>query len=69
MVVVVFDKNDGDNDDWAIWDENDHDFCKIPYCASSGYKPPCNGQNAFLHIIFYVFNASLMKYMLKPVDM
>jgi hypothetical protein len=40
------DDNDEDdtNDDWAIWDENDHDFCKIPFRASSGNKPPRNGQ-------------------------
>jgi hypothetical protein len=40
------DDNDEDdtNYDWAVWDENDHDFCKIPFCASSGYKPPRNRQ-------------------------
>jgi hypothetical protein len=36
------DDNDEDdtNDDWAVWDENNHDFCKIPFRASSGCKPP-----------------------------
>jgi hypothetical protein len=40
------DDNDEDDtiDDWAFSDENDHDFCKIPFRASSGYKPPRNGQ-------------------------
>jgi hypothetical protein len=40
------DDNDDDdtNDDWAVWDKNDHDFCKIPFRASLGYKPPRNGQ-------------------------
>jgi hypothetical protein len=40
------DDNDEDdtNDDWAVWEENDHDFYKIPFRASSGYKPPRNRQ-------------------------
>jgi hypothetical protein len=38
------DDEDDTNDDWAVWDKNDHDFCKIPFHASSGYKPPRNGQ-------------------------
>jgi hypothetical protein len=42
--------DDDDNDDVdnnehrALWDKNDHDFCKIPFCALSGYKLPQNGQ-------------------------
>jgi hypothetical protein len=36
------DDEDDDNEDWALR-QNDHDFCKIPFCASSGYKPPRNG--------------------------
>lgn len=27
------------NVDWALWDENKHDFCKILFHASSDYKP------------------------------
>jgi hypothetical protein len=38
------DEDDDTNDDWALWDENDHDFCKIPFRASSGKKTPRNGQ-------------------------
>jgi hypothetical protein len=38
------DEDDDTTDDWAVWDENDHDFYKIPFRASSGYKPPRNGQ-------------------------
>lgn len=39
-----YDDEDDDNEDWALWDENDHDFYMMPFCASSGYKPPQNGQ-------------------------
>jgi hypothetical protein len=31
---------DDDNEDWAPWDKNNHDFYMIPFHASSGYKPP-----------------------------
>jgi hypothetical protein len=34
----------GDNKNWALWDNNNHDFYMIPFHASSGYKPPQNGQ-------------------------
>jgi hypothetical protein len=27
-----------DNEYWALWDENNHDFYMMPYCASSDYK-------------------------------
>jgi hypothetical protein len=33
-----------DNGDWAHWDENNHEFYMIPFCASSGYKPPRSRQ-------------------------
>jgi hypothetical protein len=38
------DDEDDDNGDWALWDKNYHDFYMIPFPASSGYKPPQNGQ-------------------------
>jgi hypothetical protein len=39
-----YDDKDDDNEDWALWDENDDHFYMIPFRASSGYKPPQNGQ-------------------------
>jgi hypothetical protein len=63
----VFD-DDGDggddnveDDDWALWDEYDHDFCKIPFRASSGYKPPQNGQMPVSPCEFFrlLFSATL----------
>jgi hypothetical protein len=36
--------NEDDNEDWNLWDKNDHDFCKTSFHASSGYKLPQNGQ-------------------------
>jgi hypothetical protein len=39
-----YDDKDDDNEDWDLWDENDHDFYMIPFHASSGYKPPQNGK-------------------------
>jgi hypothetical protein len=34
---------DDDNEDWALWDENDHDFYMI-FLASSGHEPPQTGK-------------------------
>lgn len=31
---------DNGNDDWAVWDKNDHDFSEVPILASSGHNPP-----------------------------
>jgi hypothetical protein len=34
-----YDDKDCDNEDWALWDKNYHDFYKIPFRASD-YKLP-----------------------------
>jgi hypothetical protein len=55
MVVVMvpggcscgYNDEDDDNEDWTSWGENYHHFSVIPFCASSGYKPPRNGQVVF----------------------
>jgi hypothetical protein len=39
-----YDDEDDNNKDWALWEENDHDFCMKPFCASSRYKPHQNRQ-------------------------
>jgi hypothetical protein len=36
------DDKGNNNDDWALWNENGYYFCKIPFCASPGFKPPQN---------------------------
>jgi hypothetical protein len=38
------DNDEDHNKDWALWDKNDHDFCKTSFHASSGYKLPQNRQ-------------------------
>jgi hypothetical protein len=68
------DDNDEDdtNNDWALWDKNDHDFCKIPFRASSGYKPPRNGQMPVSPCDFFGYflvQLCSMKSLLKPIDM
>jgi hypothetical protein len=30
------DSDEHSNEDWALWDENDYYFCKIPFHAPSG---------------------------------
>jgi hypothetical protein len=31
-----YNNKDHDDEDWALWGENKHDFCTIPLRASSG---------------------------------
>jgi hypothetical protein len=35
--------NEGNNnEEWALWNKNNHEFCMIPFQVSSGYKPSQN---------------------------
>jgi hypothetical protein len=43
------------NEDWALWDENNHDFYMIPFRASSGYKPPRSRQMP-VSMLYFVAN-------------
>lgn len=58
---------DHDDYDWAFWDANGHDFCKIRFRASSGYKLPRKGQMPVSPHEFLAQRYS-MKYLLEPID-
>jgi hypothetical protein len=66
----AYDDEDSDNDDWALWEENYHDYYTISFCASSGYTPPQNGQiPVFTHeYVWYFISAFLNKYLLQLTD-
>jgi hypothetical protein len=38
-VVGGYNDEDQDNEDWVLWDENNHDIYMIPFRPLSGYKP------------------------------
>jgi hypothetical protein len=51
---------DNDNEDLALWDENDHDFYMTTFCAAPGYKPPQNRQMPIsLPVFFMLFFVQL----------
>jgi hypothetical protein len=52
-----------DNEDWALWDENNHDLCMIPFRVSSGYKPSRSRQMPVPTDEFFVlyFGASIFE--------
>jgi hypothetical protein len=52
---------DDDDEDWALRDENDHDFSKIPFCASFGFKPRQNIQMPVCTHRFFIFLLTLMQ--------
>jgi hypothetical protein len=53
---------DIDTEDWALWDENDHDFRMITSRASPGYKPPQNGQMPISpHVLYAIFSTTLFE--------
>jgi hypothetical protein len=53
-----YNDEDGDNEDWAVWDENDHDLYMVQFRALSGCKPPRNGEMPVLHmnLCFFLVN-------------
>jgi hypothetical protein len=54
---------DNSNEDWALWAENNHEFCIISFHTSSGYKPPQNRQMPISTHEFYMlfFSATFLK--------
>jgi hypothetical protein len=55
-----YDDGDSDNEDWSLWEENDHDFYTISFRVSTGYIRPQNGQipvftHEFLIIIIIIY--------------
>jgi hypothetical protein len=54
---------DDDNEDYALWDENNHGFYVIKFRASFGYKPPRNGQMPVSthDFIYHIFSATLFE--------
>jgi hypothetical protein len=56
---------DDDGEDRTLGDENDHDFSKIPFCVSFGFKLP---QNVEMHVFthrFFIFLLILMQFCSK----
>jgi hypothetical protein len=63
-----YNDEDDDNENWALWEENNHYFYMMPLCASYGYKPARNGQMPVsTHEYFLPFSATffLKKQLLK----
>jgi hypothetical protein len=55
--------NVGGNEDWALWDEDSHDFYMMRFRASSSYKPPRSRKMPVSSDKFFMlyFNANLFE--------